>query len=553
MTMPPTLAEPVMLISAVKPLVVTAALLAWGRVVVFFDRDLDRIEGARRLWGGLQVAAGVMGFGLWLAAPGFGIGAAMAGGVVLGTAAGYVVYRNRVAPAGSRWEPWRLPFGSKPAALKAWAGRHVRVSVLDPTSQTLNPPPTHGPYATAHRLLEVILGFALPRRGQSVKVVATAQEAEVAVQIDGVDQPHPLNDPAIAVNFINYIKHCAGLEVDERRKRQTETLQVIAGDYGLTTLGVVCSGSMRGLEMAMDIKPASATTYSLGKLGLMEAQQQQITSALGSGHGMILVSCPPGQGLTTILYTLLGTHDPYTQSIVTLERQIAVEVEGISHHTLAGDPREHAHQLSLLLRQTPDVLMLSDVSGGQAAQVLATSAQDMLIYAGTRQHDTFSALHEWMTLADDPQAAAGALGAIVSGHLVRRLCTRCRTPYTPQPDLLRKLNLDPGRVSQLYQSSRTADSSKRSKPCPDCFGIGYRGCVGVFEVMIPDDRARSLIVQNELDALRHHLRQNKMIWLQEAALAKVIEGVTSISEVSRVLGTRPSDAQATTGGTVRHG
>jgi len=136
------------------------------------------------------------------------------------------------------------------------------------------------------------------------------------------------------------------------------------------------------------------------------------------------------------------------------------------------------------------------------------------------------------------------VGAIIAGHTLRILCPDCRQSYTPQSSLLKKLNLLPQHVQKLYKDAgRPPQQQRSSQSCQNCWGLGYKGRVGVYEVMPLDDAARRLIANLQFDQLRAHLRKHKMLWLQEAALAKAMEGITAIDEITRVLGNQTLPVQ----------
>ena len=167
------------------------------------------------------------------------------------------------------------------------------------------------------------------------------------------------------------------------------------------------------------------------------------------------------------------------------------------------------------------------------------SAAGARLYIGLRHEDTFSCLRAWIKAIKDPQTAADSLSSIISQRLVRKLCQTCRISFTPNAQALRKLNVPPEKVGQLYKESGKVfiDKKKtRTQRCPDCLGMGFRGRVAVFEVMAINDLARDYIAASNLNQLRAHLRKQRMLWLQEAALARVVEGATSIAEITRSLG-----------------
>jgi type II secretory ATPase GspE/PulE/Tfp pilus assembly ATPase PilB-like protein len=259
---------------------------------------------------------------------------------------------------------------------------------------------------------------------------------------------------------------------------------------------------------------------------------------LSENQGVVLIACPPEEGMTTSLYTLLHSHDPYTQSVVTLEDDIAYQVEGVEHQTVdAGtDNMAFARRVSATLRRTPQVVLLGRPLSAEIAKAVVPEAGSVRFYAGLHQTDAFRGLVAWIKMVGDPREAAEALSAVVAQRLARRLCTTCRIAYKPDPDALRKMNLQPERVGQLYKHSGRITVNNKQEPCPDCAGMGYRGRFAMYEVIVLDDQARQLVAASQIDQLRIHLRKTqKMVWLQEAALVKVVDQTTSISEVNRVL------------------
>jgi len=187
-----------------------------------------------------------------------------------------------------------------------------------------------------------------------------------------------------------------------------------------------------------------------------------------------------------------------------------------------------------MIRQDPTVLMVSRVSDPSTAQLLSDAAEDgPRVYVGLPVGDTFTALRTWIKAVGDASSAAKTLRAITAQRLIRRLCQSCRAPFSPDPDALRKMNLPVDRIQQLYKETGQVMGKKEPMECPACRGLGFAGRIAVFEVMALDDTARELIAAAQLDKLRAYLRKRKTMWLQEAALSRVVEGVTSISEIQR--------------------
>ena len=289
--------------------------------------------------------------------------------------------------------------------------------------------------------------------------------------------------------------------------------------------------------MQVLIDPEKTSQIPLQHIGLAPNQQEAIRELLGQSGKILLIASAPQQGKTTTLYSLLGEHDPYTSSIVTLEEQAPVELEGVEHNLIArGKPAgEFNDQLSTLIRSDPSVLMVGKLADDKTADILATVGDQVRIYVPMDHADTLSALKQWTQMVGDSQLVGETLGAVLAQRLLRRLCPTCRVPYRPDPSALKKLNLPADRVGELYRHSGKVMAKDKEITCPDCHGLGYRGRVGIFELMLIDNAAAKYIAANAFDSLRLHLRKQKMLYLQEAALAKVVDGVTDIKEVTRVM------------------
>ena len=539
--------QPALLLSLYKPIMMAVLFFAWARMTAYFDQDLRSYSGPHQRWNSIQIVAGMVGFGLWLTLPQFWIGLVVGAATVGGAAGGYVMYRNKQMTTAAMWtfRPATPKHRKTPAS--EWSKHRLASVFIDPHGRTLKIPTGHNPLSLAHYLFEGMIGFVLVRHIEQIDILINSQGTSVKVFIDGIDYPQSGLDRETATALIDYLKHVGGLDVADNRRKVTTHLRVETEQAGRHTLALMISGSMQGLEMSLKIDNETRTQREFDQLGLLPTQKQHLQSALQQDHRTVLVACPPGQGQTTTLYSLLQQHDPYVENIVTLEDHIPFEIEGVNHQPISPgtETKQIGQMVTSLLRQDPQVLMLTHLPQNVGtSQLLANAAREVRLYIGTRHSDTFSALKGWLKWIGDPQIAADALGAIVAGHTLRILCTDCRQSYTPQPSLLKKLNLSPKHVQNLYKDAgQPSEQRGSSQACQNCWGLGYKGRVGVYEVMPLDDTARRLIANLQFDQLRAHLRKQKMLWLQEAALAKAMEGITTIDEITRVLGNQHLPAQ----------
>jgi type II secretory ATPase GspE/PulE/Tfp pilus assembly ATPase PilB-like protein len=552
----------VALLSIFKPLVFFLVLVGWAWLVGQLDKDAAYYQLHRRLWSGAHLATGALAFGLWLLIPWFWAGFPLVLALLIGEAVGYAFYHNAQLPEEAQWELSLETLTQRMDAYQqAQAQSRSRVALLDREGAPMPVPSGDEGRAAAHRALEEVLAYAVPREADSVEVNVGHEQASLAAQIDGVRFPQDELDARTGGMLVSYVKECAGLDPSELRRRQSGRLHITSEPLGNHELGLETWGSTKGLGLRLTLDPRARLSRPFEKLGFTETQQQSLTQALDhASRGICLVASPPHQGQTTTLYALLSRHDPYTTSVVTLEPEVEEELEGVSHHAI-GDEDEDAlvKRVGNLRRRGADVMMLGRLPGAGVARAIAESEEDPVAYVGLNASDTFQALKQWANVVGDLQHAAEPIVAVVAQRLVRLLCPTCRTPYKPDPDALRKMNLSAEKVTRLYKHSGRITMREKEQTCPHCLGIGYKGRIGVYEVMGLDDTARQLCGEGKLEQLRGHLRKNQMMYLQEAALTRVVSGETSISEMTRVFsqqqkgkgkqgGGEPSGSGSKTGG-----
>jgi len=451
---------------------------------------------------------------------------------------GYVAFRNTKVDEDAKWDyAMGVISGKLSEAREAQAAANVSLTFQNQDGSARPLPSSNDANFDIHGLWQNVLDYSVARDCERLSMVVTTEKVAIVALIDGVKYPIDAPPPQTAMSMLNYMKQQAGMDATDMRRRQSGKVWVHLGDMGRHGFTVNSVGSSKEVRLNLIADAETTTRLSFGELGLLDSQQSQLDSIVGGASGVVLVACPAGQGMTTTMYNLVERHDPYTQSVLTLEDSVAYEIEGVDHELIepGTTPDAIAKNIVVKLRSDPNVLMVSKLFDAQVAGVIAEGAEVARFYTGLHQSDTFTALRTWIKAVGDPKRAASALTAIVSQRLVRKLCPTCRVVYQPDPAMLQKLNLPADKVQQLFKHSGKLMVGKREEACPDCMGIGYRGRVGVFEMMVLDDEARELIATAHLDQARAHLRKQRMLLLQEAALSKVVQGVTSLSEVQRAL------------------
>jgi general secretion pathway protein E len=533
-----TQAEAVFLVSVFKPIVMAIVFGCWAWVVSNFDKDLARHFLKRQLWNGVQLGCAAGALVLWLLIPLFWLGLPVAVVILGGGIGAYIWYRNGQVAEKDQWEFNLNSFREKMSAAEhARAQTSAGLLFLTAAGVRKEVPAGQDPLVPVHAKFAEVMDFTLSRGGDRIDIAAAAQQAVIVAWVDGVKYPQRGVNTALAISLIDYLKKQAGLNIEDRRHKQAGNTIVESEVYDRHVLGLNTSGTTREVSLSVRIDPDKRFSANYDALGLLEPQRAALQAIFDKPRGVVLVSCPPRNGLTTTLYSLTQKHDPYTQSIMSLEDEIAFPLEGASQQVIepGADIKWINTKLTELLRKDPQVLMVSRITDASVAQLVAAAGEECRIYAGINLDDTFSGLRGWIKAVGDPKAAAQHLRAIVAQRLVRKLCITCRMPFTPDPAAVKKLNLPADRVTQFYKESGNVVIKNKPQPCPACQGMAYRGRVAVFEAMVLDDNARKLIAAGQLDQLRGYLRKQKMLWLQEAALAKVIDGTTSITEITRAL------------------
>ena len=258
-------------------------------------------------------------------------------------------------------------------------------------------------------------------------------------------------------------------------------------------------------------------------------------------QGILIITGPKKSGITTTLYALLRNHDAFINSIHTLERQPSMELLNITQNifTLSDtSTTTYAKKLQSVVRMEPDIVGVADCTDAETAQIACSAAKDgKTIYLTLEADNVLKALGKWMKLVGDRNVVAETVVGISNQRLLRKLCDECKQPYEPNRELLRKFNIPAEKTKVFYRAGKVK-YSKRGKPitCESCQGTGFVGRMSVFETIVINDQLREAIRESKsLSEIATQFRRAKMLYLQEQALKKVIDGTMSVNEMVRAL------------------
>ncbi len=531
--------ESVILMSIAKPVFFVAVMIGWAKWVTVLDKDAAYFFLPRRMLNAANLIAGALGFVLWLLIPFFALGLLVFLTLAGGAGYAYMSIRNPKVPEKERWSLSAETFAKLFKPRESKQSKETQLKFIQMASQSSAHfkavPDEEDPHFEPHLKLDELLSNALMRRAHRLDIGVGATESAVQMSIDGAGYRVDAMSMEEGKRMVDYLKLECGLDVDDLRRKQLGHIKAEVGDYGVHTLQVLTAGSTRGITCTIEIDYEKQRNIAFDQLGLLDSQVDQLKPLLAEAEGLVIVASPSRQGRTTTLYSLLGEHDPYLMDIHAVEDPIEVDLEGVTQHE--PDEEGMARAVRSVLLKDPAVLMIAQVPDGDTAQeVIKGTKEGKRVYIGLKADDTFSALKLWAGAIKDLNTVADTLHAVISQRLIRKLCPICRQSYQPDPAALKKMNLPADKISQLYKASGKIITDKREQPCETCQGTGYLGRTAAFEIMVLDDEARQFIRAGDTNGLRNSLRKNRMLMLQEAAMAKVVNGEVAISEVMRAMG-----------------
>jgi general secretion pathway protein E len=521
--------------------VIIVLLVIWVKLLAWIDKDAIAARLPREIVNAIMMAGLIAGYFLFLFLPGFGIAIGVLVGLFVADIGSYLGMRSRTIGLGdmkdqlSDWWNGLLKTGRK-KEVKAAKGE-VLIMTANGTPQEA--PDSESPEHIRFEAAQQFLTKPLRVGAERLDIVA-GEPAGVSYMVDGMKYDGDAMDRNKAGAAVQYIKEVSGLDMNERRKPQTRSFKA-ALDGKKFTIQVTSFGSAQGESARLITNPKERQNFRVDGLGFTEEQMATIKDLVAEGGGVVLLGAPKAQGLTSLSYAMLRAHDAFLYHVHTIERAPEFDIEGVTQNALAANasPAEEAKQVSWVVSQEPDVLLVTSVEDPKSAADLAKFASpERRVYVSLRASNSLDALRQWRKLVGDDALAMKSLKAVIVGRLVRRLCSACKVGYTPDPNTLRKLNMNPDTVGKLYQARKEPmrDAKGNPVPCTFCNDLAFKGRFGIYEVMIIDDEIRNVITTGGSDnQIKQAQRGKRVRMLQDVALAQVQAGETSMEEVLRVL------------------
>jgi general secretion pathway protein E len=344
-----------------------------------------------------------------------------------------------------------------------------------------------------------------------------------------------------------FLKQLGDLDINEKRKPQTSKFST-KKDNIKTEFQIITAGSTAG-EKIVIIKMQEGSVKTIDQIGLTKTQIENFKNIFEEQKGIFLVTGPSGAGVSTTLYALIKNHDPFMNNINVLEKKKSLELHNVTqnYYRLSDTGTgTYGKRLLTMTRTGPDIIAVADVEDADTAKVLANyiSSDPKITYATFSAPSVIQAVAKWFKMVPDRNLAVDVLTGISCQRLVRTLCKECRQAYEPKVEIFKKFNIPADKIKILYRQGQI-EYDKNGKPivCPECQGTGFVGRTGVFETIFFTPELRDAIKKaKSLQEISTYFRKARMLFLQEQAIRKVAEGITSIDEVIREFSPKTPDA-----------
>jgi type IV pilus assembly protein PilB len=378
------------------------------------------------------------------------------------------------------------------------------------------------------KLVNQIVAQAVERGASDIHLAPEGREVRVRFRIDGVLQDVTTVPRRMAAGVVSRIKIMAELNIAEKRLPQDGRVGLLV-DGRHVDLRVVTLPSVHGEGVVMRVLDKASVVVELDKLGMADPERERFERACAQTHGAVLVTGPTGSGKSTTLYAALKMLNTPEKNIITVEDPVEYEMDGLTQVQVASKVGlTFAMGLRSMVRADPDVIMVGEIRDRETAQIAVESAlTGHLVLSTLHTNDAPSAITRLIEMGVEPFLVASSLECVVAQRLARMLCSSCK----------RRTIIPANVLMESGYKARVELEAYEPVGCRRCGGTGYRGRVGLYEVMDMSPEIQSMALERQpAEAIRVVAVQQGMTRLRDDGLQKVRQGRTSIAEIARVIG-----------------
>jgi type IV pilus assembly protein PilB len=378
------------------------------------------------------------------------------------------------------------------------------------------------------KLVNQIVGQAVERGASDIHFAPDGKEVRVRFRIDGVLQDITTVPRRMAAGAVSRVKIMAELDIAEKRLPQDGRIGLVV-DGRHIDLRVVTLPSVHGEGIVMRVLDKNSVVVELDKLGMADAERERFEHSCRETHGAVLVTGPTGSGKSTTLYAALQLLNTPEKNIITVEDPVEYEMSGLTQVQVSTKTGlTFATGLRAMVRADPDIIMVGEIRDRETAQIAVESAlTGHLVLSTLHTNDAPSAITRLIEMGIEPFLVASALECVVAQRLARQLCPACKRRTIIPAKVLQESGYKAHMELEAYEPAG----------CRRCGGSGYRGRIGLYEVMTITPEVQSMALERRpSEEIRDLAVSQGMLRLRDDGLQKVRMGRTSMAEIARVIG-----------------
>ncbi len=377
------------------------------------------------------------------------------------------------------------------------------------------------------RLVQLIITEAVQLRASDIHIEPFEDRIRVRYRIDGVLVERDSPPKRLLGAILSRVKILSKLDIAERRRTQDGRIKISVGDKELD-LRVSVIPTNHGQSIVMRILDKESIKVGLRQLGFSDADFQKVRNLIQRPNGIILVTGPTGSGKTTSLYAALNELNTPDRKIITAEDPVEYYLPGVNQVEIKHDiGLDFARVIRAMLRQAPNVILVGEMRDLETAQMgIQASLTGHLVFSTLHTNDSPSAITRLIDMGVPSYLVSSSVVAIMAQRLVRVVCQKCKQPYTPSESALEAASITPEMAANA--------TFMKGRGCGNCGGGGFRGRLGIYELMLMSPKIRELTFNAApTDQIRRTAIAEGMKTLYWDGIDKVLRGITTLEEVFR--------------------
>ena len=376
------------------------------------------------------------------------------------------------------------------------------------------------------KLVNLIILKAIREGASDIHIEPEDETLKLRFRVDGVLHEEPPPPKYLQSFLISSVKILANLDIAERRIPQDGRFSLKIENRQID-IRVSSVPTIYGENVVLRLLDATNAILKLTSLGFSKDTLDRYEKLLSRPHGILLVTGPTGSGKTTTLYASLDQINSIERNIITVEDPVEYRLAGIRQIQVNTKVNlTFANGLRSILRQDPDIIMVGEIRDYETAEISTHAAlTGHLVFSTLHTNDAAGAMARLIDLGVEPFLVSSSLSGVLAQRLVRKICADCRGDYVPSKETLKDLGIE---------SLEAGAKFFKGKGCVHCLKTGYKGRIAIFELLVPDEKMRNLIVAKaSSEDLRKYAHSAGMKSLKEDGIRKVFEGITTVEEILR--------------------